>query len=316
MESTIKVCFRIGPFDVTAYALCLVIALAAGMLLLAAQCRRKRLKADTAFLLSLLGLPLGLVGARLLYVVCRADLYGEIGMMEALRLWHGGFALWGAMGGAALAALITARITRQPAVKLLDALSAPAALMICLSRMAEYFNGEGVGLMVEEPALQFFPLAVMNEWEEWYFAIFVAEALAALIIMIVLLVRRRPDGHDAKLFTLLFCTSSILLESLRRDQFLRLIVFVRVNQLAAALTLTAVLAAVTVRWVKRHPGAPRGGMIARWIIYMALVGACIALEFAVEKSAYMSVALCYSLMAACAAGMGVSAWRLMFPRKA
>lgn len=305
MESMIPVSFRIGSLDVTTYALCLTAALAAGLILLALQCRRKKLHGDTAFLLALVGLPLGLICARLVYVLCRADLYSEIGLAETLRLWHGGFSLWGAMGGAALAALIVARITKQKPLALLDAMSAPAALIICLGRLAEYFNGEGIGLMVEDPALQFFPLAVMNEWEEWYFAIFMAEALAALIILIVLLVRRRPLGGDAWMFTLLFCTSSILLESLRRDQFLRLIVFVRVNQLAAALTLTAVLLALTVRWARSGCKGGKAGVIVCWVVYLLMVGACIALEFAVEKSAYMSVELCYSLMAACALGMGV-----------
>ena len=72
----------------------------------------------------------------------------------------------------------------------------PAALTIALCRFSEYFSGEGIGMYVENEALRFFPLAVSNEWGEWYWAIFVLEGLAALAIMACLLRQRarRPGA--------------------------------------------------------------------------------------------------------------------------
>ena len=53
------------------------------------------------FFVTLLGaLPLGLVGARLFYCLSRLAIYTDMGLVNVLRLWDGGYALWGAVGGA------------------------------------------------------------------------------------------------------------------------------------------------------------------------------------------------------------------------
>ncbi|MBQ4639407.1 MAG: prolipoprotein diacylglyceryl transferase [Clostridia bacterium] len=314
MENGMIVLFQAGPFTVTAYGLALVAALALGLALLAFNCKRKNLKENTAFTLAALSLPLGLVCARLFYVLCRISLYGEMGMAEAVKMWRGGYALWGAILGVVLAAAVSSRITKQPLSRLTDALVLPGAAVIALCRFAEALNGEGIGIQVENEALQFFPLAIMNEWEEWYFAVFMAEGLAALAVMLVLLAKKRRAGEDTKVFVWLFCTCSLLLESLRRDQFLRWL-FVRVNQLTAVLVLTGFMVGALVKWLKNREqySMKTGTMIACWVVYTVLAGACIALEFAVDKAAWLPVWACYCLMALCVAGMGLCAYKVLFP---
>ena len=181
---------------VTAYALCLTAALCAALALLAAQCRRLSLRPGTALTMALWMLPLGLAGARLFYCLARLSFFMEVGLGSMLKMWNGGFALWGALGGAVLGAVIAARQTHQRPALLLDALAAPGALAIALCRLAEYFSGEGIGMYVEDERFCFFPLAVCNQYEEWYWAIFLLEALVALVILGVLLRRARPAGDS------------------------------------------------------------------------------------------------------------------------
>ena len=54
-----------------------------------------------------------------------------------------------------------------------------AALALACSRLGEYSIGEGIGPDVSVPGLCFFPMAVVNEWGEWKYAVFLLEALAA-----------------------------------------------------------------------------------------------------------------------------------------
>lgn len=316
MEEGMMVLFQLGPFPITAYALALVAALAAGMMVLFWNCKRKGLKENTAFVMGVLSLPLGLLCARVFYVLCRISLYGEMGFAEAVKMWHGGYALWGAVLGVFLALVLCSKITAQSLVKLADAAVLPGALVIGLCRLAEGLNGEGIGMLVENEALQFFPLAVMNEWEEWYWAIFMAEAVAAFVIFLVLVRKKRPAGEDTKVFVWLFCTCSLLLESLRRDQFLRWL-FVRVNQLTAVLVLTGFMVYALVKWLrsKENYRLKTGTVVLCWVVYAALAGACIALEFAVDKSAALPVWACYSLMAVCVACMGLCSYTVMFPKE-
>lgn len=254
-----NVLFEICGLPVTLYALLLVCAFAAGLLLMCVNQRKAGLRPDTTEIFALLALPLGLVGARVFYALARLPLYMEIGLGNVLRLWDGGFALWGAVGGAVIAAILAAKITKQSAVKLLDAMAAPAALTIAIARFAEFASGEGIGLEVENELLQFFPLAVFDpEWEVWFFAIFMAEGIAALIICVLLQWKNFPrTGDKAKLFLVLYCSAQILLESLRRDQFLRWL-FVRVSQLTAVLVLGGLMFYALYKWVK----APKASRMA------------------------------------------------------
>jgi len=312
------VLFNLFGLPVTLYALCVVLALALGLILMYAGQKRNGLREDTTEIFALLALPLGLIGARLFYCLARLALYMEIGLGNVLRLWDGGFALWGAVGGAVLAAVLTARLTRQPVVKLLDALTAPGALTLALCRFAEAASGEGIGLDVWTPFFQRFPFAVYNgDWEMWFWAIFMLEGLVALMIAGVLMNRKlAAPGVRAKVFVILYCSAQILLESLRRDNFLRWL-FVRVSQLTAVLVLGGIMVAALINWLKT-PKAQRMAtvkMVLNWLIFLAGVGICIAMEFAIDKSADLPVWLCYTIMAGCCVVFGIASTQVTLKYK-
>ena len=310
-----NVLFTLLGKPVTLYAALLVCAFVVGLLMLYREQKKASLRSDTTEIFALLALPLGLICARLFYCLARLTLYMEIGLESVLRLWEGGYALWGAVGGALLAALITAKLTRQSAVKLLDALAAPAALTIAIARFVEFANGEGIGLEVENPIFQRFPFAVFDpEWEVWFWAIFIAEGLVALAIFLVLQLKgvAKKPGDKAKLFLVLYCSAQILLESLRRDQFLRWL-FVRVSQLTAVLVLGGLMFWALYRWVKA-PKAQRMStkqLIINWVIFLVGVGVCIAMEFAADKSADIPVWACYTIMAVCCVAFGTTSYKLI-----
>ena len=314
MDEIKNVLFSVCGMPVTYYALFVVLALAVGLLFLLAEQKRVGLRGDTTEIFALLALPLGLIGARLFYCLCRLNLYLEMGLINILRLWDGGYALWGAVGGAVAAALLTAKITRQSAVKLLDALAAPAALTIALCRVAELANGEGIGMEVSSAFFQRFPFAVYDpDWEVWFWAICVLEGVAALVIACILLARQSAvPGEKAKLFCILYCSSQILLESLRRDQFLRWL-FVRVSQLTAVLVLGGLMFWALYRWVKAPADLrmPKKQLIWNWVIFLAGVGICIAMEFAVDKAAFMPGWLCYTIMLICCGVFGYTSYQLI-----
>lgn len=298
---------------VTAYALCVVVSLALGLLMLWREQKKRQMKTETAEIFALLALPLGLIGARAFYCLARISFYLEIGAVNMLRLWDGGYALWGAVGGAALAAVLTAKITKQKISSLLDALAAPAALTIALCRLSEFFSGEGIGMYVENEAFWRFPFAVSNEWGEWYWSIFLLEGAAALVIFLVLTLKRNgKPGDHAKLFLLLYSTAQILLESLRRDNFLRWL-FVRVSQLTAVLVLAGLMIAAVIRWLQlpKEKRMSALKMALCWGIFLICIGISIWMEFAIDKSAVIPVWACYCIMAVCCVVIGCTSYQIV-----
>lgn len=314
------VLFSLFGMPVTAYALCIVIALALGLLLMAWQQRKHGLSGDTAEIFALLALPLGLVGARLFYCLARLTFYMEEGVINVLRLWDGGYAMWGAALGAVIAVILTAKITRQSAARVMDAAAAPAALVIALGRLAEFFSGEGIGQMIDTEAtaaiFQRFPFAVPHpQWEEPCWAIFMLEALAAFVILAVLLAKKPGKAGDkTKLFLILYCSSQSLLEALRGDNFLIWTqVFIRVSQLTAVLVLAGLMFRALYCWTKAAAEArmPKARLIACWVIFLVGVGVNIWMQFAVQKSAEIPAWLCYAIMAVCSAAFGVTSYQMI-----
>ena len=315
MEAEPTAVLSLAGRPVTAYALCLAAALGCALGFLYARCKKQGLKPGTAGTAALLALPLGLICARLFYVTVRFYFFQEIGFEHALRLWEGGYAIWGAIGGCALAALLCARITRQPAARIMDAFAAPAALAIALCRFAEYFSGEGVGRYVESPALQFFPVAVCNEWGEWYQAVFMLEGAVSLAILFAVLRCRRQEGDAARLFCILYCATQVLCESLRKDQYL-VWSFVRVSQLTCALVLAGMMLIATLRGAGKLPGGARRSVHwSLWAVFAACIGVVIAMEFAADKAQHLPVWLCYVLMACACVGLGVTGCRAVLPAR-
>ncbi len=274
---------------------------------------------------AVLAVPLGLLGARLLYVGVRIRWFLEIGLENALwpmgedHFYWGdaqGFGLFGAVAGVALATLIATKRTKAGTGRILDALAPAAALTIGLCRFGEFLIGEGIGAYVENEALDFFPFAVSDGWSSRY-AVFMLEGLVALIILALLLTVGRcyAGGNRARLFLILYCASQILLESLRQDSYLSW-QFLRVSQLIAALILAGMMIAAC----RRH-GKPAGEGLRRgrlvvvcWCLFVAAIGCCVWLEFAIDKSATLSVDLAHVLEAVCCAVLGVTAGLIILPK--
>lgn len=310
-----QVLFTLFSLPVTRYAACVVGAIAVGLLLLTWEQRKCCLRPDTVEVFALFALPLGLLGGRAFYCLARLQVYLEMGLAHALCLWEGGYALWGVVGGCIAATALTARLTRQRTAALLDALTVPGMVTVALCRFAEVTCGEGIGMEVEAAFFQRFPFALYNaDWEVWFWAICLLEGAAALVIAAMLTNRRcfAVPGSRAKLAAILYCAAQILLESLRRDNFLRWL-FVRVSQLTAVLVIGGMMFCALYRWTKT-PAAQRMSarrLCANWSAFLACVGICIAMEFAVDKSASLPVWLCYAVMAVCCAVMGATAYRLI-----
>ena len=132
------------------------------------------------------------------------------------------------------------------------------------------------------------------------------EALAALILLFILLKREKksPSGHQTAVFLAVLGTTQILLEQMRRDYYLRLIVFVRFNQLAALATLIAVLIVLLIRY---KPGTVKTVCCLVTLVFAGL--ADMASEFVFDKYEYAFWMYLSMPLAAAACTVMLFVWR-------
>lgn len=301
--------FAIGQENPLGCALLLLAGGALALALGALRCRRAGVPPRRIALATALLALLTPVGSHLLYclVDLESALYGHsVGYL--LAFWQPGGMLYGGMAGAALA-LCLAR-GRQRA-RLFEGYAPSAAWMAAVYRVGEGLMGQGYGeYAMEETALCRFPFMMYDVYyEAWAWALFVAEALVALLLFAALL-KRRPafEGDGALWFAGLYASAQIVLESLRRDEFLRW-GFVRVEELASAVVLLLVLLC----YALRTRGQRRRAKALCFALFACLVTLVVLLEFATEGRVpfllFLDVGGCYGAMAcACALLAGCVLW--------
>lgn len=244
--------------------------------------------------------------ARLSYCLARFSFYFlEMGPVSVLRTWEGGFMLYGAVLGALLGAGFLAKRRGADVAATLDEIAAPGLLAVFICRLGEWFTGEGLGTWIENPLLMRFPFAVANEYEEWQLAVFIWEALAALVLLACVLRMRSGHGERVLSALLLYACCQVVLESLRMDSCLK-VGFVRVSQVLSAVVILGVT------MIRARRNGTKEAMLHRALVIIVLVALIGGIEWALDKTVVSNILLYLVMIAACA---GLAANGMRFEKR-
>lgn len=205
------------------------------------------------------------------------------GLDSLTRMRPEEFSFFGGCVGASLGMALTAKLTKENAGKFLDAFAPAGAAAIALARLAEKHLGMlGASKYDTESALLCrFPFAVSNEWDEWYLAVFVLEALIALVICVVSALRKREEKLPMLLFLRVcyaLCAAQVFCESVRMMSMRW--GFVRAEQLLCGVSVFFILLYHCVK-------APEKNFLKRfWPLLACLgcIGALVGVEFALDRT--------------------------------
>lgn len=303
-----EVLFHIGNLPVTAYGLGMALALAAVAVLAALAAKRKGYSPQVVETFLLLVIPLGVLLARAAYVLIRLNFFVDWGEGLLFRFWQGGYSVWGVILSFFLACWGCARLLKLDHAALTDFLASYGLLFLALARFCEGLSGQGFG-QEASAALTFFPFAVVNEYEEWRYAIFMLEGAAALVFIWRLGALRAKPGDRARLALLLFCAFQILFESLRADEVLSW-GFVKASQLISAVVIYLLMIdGLYIRCQNRWKGPRHLAQAVFFLLIFMIVG----LEFAIDKTG-ININLIYTVMLGCCLGLYLLTRRCILTR--
>ncbi|MBQ8954925.1 MAG: prolipoprotein diacylglyceryl transferase [Clostridia bacterium] len=225
MSESSRVAFSVFGFPIYWYGLLIAVGLLLGILCASLREKQLGLKKDTALDFMLLALPAALVGARIYYVAFSWESYAAH-PLSVFNLREGGLAIYGGVIGGVIAALIYAKWKKVSFGALADLCAPALALGQAIGRWGNFFNQEAYGVVLENPALQRFPLAVYIEADGlWHAAAFFYESAWCFLIAALLLClerrrvfKRRGDLFAAYLF--LYGLERVLVEGLRTDSLM------------------------------------------------------------------------------------------------
>jgi prolipoprotein diacylglyceryl transferase len=250
--------WHLGPLPVRAYALCIIAGVVAAVWLGEKRWIARGGEAGQVGDVALWAVPFGLVGARAYHVMTDHDLYFGAGRhaVDALKVWHGGLGIWGAIAGGALGGWIACRRHGIKLRPLMDALAPALLLAQAIGRWGNYFNSELYGKPLHKPwALKisaahlpdgFDPAPYFKHPPYTFHPTFLYECLWNLagMALILWLDRRLKLGYGRcfALYVMVYCAGRAWIENLRIDSVeyhdvlgLRLNVWTSIILFAAAL---------------------------------------------------------------------------------
>lgn len=278
------------------YVLAIVLSLVLSLGVYGLRLHRANMKPRAALLALPLSALLGFVLAKVLYVLLQTNyVWRRWGFSSFLRMELREFSFFGGMVGVLLGVMLIGWVLHLPLRRNLDAFAPGMALLGGLWKFSEFFLGDfGSGSYVENEAHQFFPLAIVNEWQEWYYAVFMLAGLCGLIVFAVSLLRsRRHADVPGMLFgrtAFYLALPMVLCESLRTECMRW--GFVKCEQVLCAVTIGAAIFALC--WGTRLPHSRRWLPIAGVLV---IVAGLVAVEFMLDKLSYPEY-VGYSIMLA------------------
>lgn len=214
-DPNFAIAFSVGKYSVYWYAILLAVGIAVAMLITDRRAKKRQLPKDIALDLCILGVPFGVLGARLF-----ACLSGAVKWVDFFDLTRSGLSFFGGMILACLAILVYLKLKKADVGEMLDA-AAPAVFAgIGIAVWGDFFNRSNYGPLVETPSLKWFPLATFGDDLKVHYAAFFYEFLLCVILVVLYfaLFRKviRRKGDRFLWMALIYCLGRFGIDSIRQ----------------------------------------------------------------------------------------------------
>ena len=240
-----KIALQLGPLAIHWYAIFIVGGAALAVWLACKEAPKRNIKTDDIIDFVLFAFPLGIVGARLYYVIFQWQYY-QNDLSEIYRIWDGGIAIYGGLLGALLVLVIFCRKKQLSAWLFLDIISPTVILAQGIGRWGNFINQEAHGEVVSHAFLTSlhlpgFIIEQMNISGVYYQPTFLYESVWDILgfVILMLLRHRKHLFKRGEIFLTYVAwysfgrffiegmrTDSLMLGALRVSQWLSVILFI------------------------------------------------------------------------------------------
>lgn len=223
----------------------------------------------------------GIIGARIYYVLFELDSYivttegsffanffASLGKMVAI--WNGGIAIYGAVIGGGLGAVLVARHKKISIFKILDFLAPGVMMAQAIGRWGNFFNAEAYGSETTLPWRMGIGHPVIRDgvlqtaWT-YHHPTFLYESLwnlvGFLVIYFVFVRIKKNQKFEGQIFYMYVTWYGIgraMIEGLRTDSLWLIPDVIRVSQLVAVITAIAGAAMITYNFIKLRKAKQNG----------------------------------------------------------
>lgn len=238
-----KTLIDLGIFEIKWYSFFILIAMIVACIVILPEAKNKKLKEDTLIDIIFYGIIIGLIGARIYYVLFNLDYYLS-NPIEIFMVWNGGLAIHGGIIAALIFLIIYTRKKKINLLLLLDILVVGLIIAQAIGRWGNFFNQEAYGGITSLETLQalHLPKFIINGMNiNGYYRIptFLLESVISFVGFLILLILRKLKklhlGQLTGIYLIWYGIERFIVEGLRTDSLM--LGPIRIAQLVSIIAL-------------------------------------------------------------------------------
>lgn len=209
------IAFTLFGLPIRWYGILIAAGMLIGLLIAYRRAPAHRIKPEKVIDLAFVSIPMGVIGARLYFVLFHWEFYSG-DMIKILNIRNGGLAIHGGLLLGFLTAIIFCYLWSIRPLNLLDLMAPSIALAQALGRWGNYFNQEAYGSPTD------LPWAILIDGQPVH-PTFLYESLWCLLLFVVLLIvdnHRIFQGQTFLLYGILYSLERFFVEWLRTDSLM------------------------------------------------------------------------------------------------
>lgn len=221
-----RVFLSIGSINIYWYSVLIVIAIVIGMYFSLKQADENGLGKDFLYDLIFWLIPVGIIGARLYYVLFNFSMFKD-NIIDIFKVWEGGLAIYGVVIAAIIFIIFYCRKKNKSILLTLDTLVPYLILGQAIGRWGNFINKEAHGGLttiehLKSLHLPNFIIDGMHINGSYYIPTFLYESLWCLLGFIILLIVRNKNKYKNKglllfIYFIWYGIGRFFIESLRTD---------------------------------------------------------------------------------------------------
>ncbi len=223
-----NVMFDLGFLQIKWYSFFIFFATIIGSILIYKESKKKGLKGEDLENILFYGFLVGILGARIYYILFNLDFYLK-SPIEMLKMWNGGLAIHGGIIGTLTFVVLYTKKKKINLYLLLDTLVVGLIIGQAIGRWGNFFNGEAYGRIV---TLDFLQKLHLPEWiingmyiDGFYREpTFLYESIFSFFGFLILLgIRRIPKLRVSQLtgvYLIWYGIERLIIESFRSDSLM------------------------------------------------------------------------------------------------
>ena len=216
----------LGFVQIHYYSICIFIAMLIGVFLVLKEAKRQNIDENKMIDLLFYAIIVGIVGARLYFVIFHLDYYLN-NPLNIFKIWEGGLAIHGGIIAALIFIYFYTKKKDLNLLKILDILVVALLIAQAIGRWGNFFNSEAHGPETTLETLNnlFVPEFVINGMQIngiYYLPTFYFESILCLLgFIIILIIRKKCKIGDLTAFYLVwYGLVRFYIESFRTDSLM------------------------------------------------------------------------------------------------